>query len=98
MAEGMDSWRQVAEFVASSQSSADAEAEELLSISESEEAAAAYAFWVPSLIADTSRCGFERPGRQVPIQLVSACTGSFAEAAVLQELLARVMVRTAASG
>ena len=81
------SWKDMVEEIASSQSSSEAAQIDLLSISESEEAAAKSAFWVSVLKSHTEGAGFAQPGRrQTPVRLLSACTGSFAEAAALEEL------------
>ena len=72
--------------VASSQSSSDAQLVDLLSISESEDCAAQSAFWTPWLKRDTEGANFQLPPKRLePLRLLSCCTGSFAEAAVLED-------------
>ena len=88
-----ESWKELVEVVASSQSSEDNAQVELLSISESEEAAAKHCFWLNWLKADTEAAGYAVPAtRANPLRVLSACSGSFAEAAVLKELTSTVKV------
>ena len=75
--------QQAVELVASSQSSVDAISDEHISVSDAEEALPNSNFWV-HLLREHTR-GYDVPSREVPISLISCCTGSFAEAAVLKE-------------
>ena len=79
----MQQWRHAAEARVSSQESS---LEDLVSVSDSEEAAATQAFWTPNLLADAECLGFKRPVRKQAISLLSGCSGSMAEAAVLKDL------------
>ena len=82
----LETWTGKVHEVASSQSSSDAQLVDLLSISESEDCAAQSAFWAPWLKRDSEGAGFQLPRKRLqPLRLVSCCTGSFAEAAVLED-------------
>lgn len=82
------SWGQKIQEIASSQSSSDELQEELISVSDTEEIHEASAFWVPLF---RRHCGdMHVPHRDKPVILLSACTGSFAEASVLKDLLVSV--------
>lgn len=59
--------------------------DDLQSISESESQKASAAFWSTMLKHDTESLGYQIPKRRTPIELVSACTGSFAEGAALKD-------------
>lgn len=76
-------WNNVINAISSSQSSCDELTEELISVSDSEEIQEQSAFWVPLFFRHTG--DFHIPQRTTPITLVSACTGSFAEASVLKD-------------
>lgn len=84
------SWGQKIQEIASSQSSSDELLEELVSVSDTEEIHQASAFWVPLFRRHCGDMHVPRRDASSPVILLSACTGSFAEASVLKDLLVNV--------
>ena len=79
----MESWARAVSVVSSSQESIDQLTESHVSVSDSEDMAQGCAFWSPMLKRHTGELTV--PQRTSPISLISGCTGSCAEGAVLKE-------------
>lgn len=76
-------WARAVELVTSSQESEDQLAEDHVSVSDSESQALTSAFWLPLVKRHTADLVVVH--RREPINVVSSCTGSCAEGAVLKE-------------
>ena len=83
----MDTWLKLRDKIAQSQESSDDLTEECCRLSPpspgTEVLVPESAFWVPLLLEHTQ--GIPRSFRDSPIHVLSACTGSFAEASVLKD-------------
>ena len=80
-----ESWSRLRDSVANSQSTSDEMAEELESEPSPGQSVAEEdkAWWVHHLLQHTSHLSYQP--RTTPLKLLSGCTGSFAEGAVLQD-------------
>ena len=78
-------WARAVELVTSSQESEDQLVEDHVSVSDSESQALTSAFWLPLIKRHTADLVVVH--RREPINVVSSCTGSCAEGAVLKETM-----------